>query len=177
MTSPALAPRRVAIADVPDLEAHVRALGFLTPADAARLDAIERARFILVRNDGGERWRCGRCGRRHEFYTVHCVPFPMRGIAHGLYAVLRNLGDVDPRDLSPEQRARLAAFEVKAAGGRSIPLLAARHPNWARTLATPKGSADYVTWALGSVEEIAEAQARAYATQINAKARRIVVRL
>lgn len=174
--SATLAPQRIAVADVPDLEAAVRALGFLTPAAAERLDAIERARFILVRNDGGERWRCRRCGCKHEFYTLCCVPYPLRGITHGIYALMRNLGDIDPRDLTPAERARLEAFELKAAGGRPLPLLATRHPGWARELATPKGSDDYISWALGSVEEITEQKARAYGALINARSHRTVIR-
>jgi len=168
--------RTVPVSDVPDLAAHVRALGFLTPPDAARLDAIEQARYVLVKMDQGEYWKCGRCGGRHSVPDVGpvltrlCVPRPWRGLAQGLYAYYQHLG-ARSADLSPEQRSRATAITA------SLPDLAAHHPQAARALKTPAGDMDYVGWLIGSVVEISEADARKYAALINGRAYREVVRL
>jgi hypothetical protein len=174
-------PEPVPVAAVPDVAALVRSLGFLTPAEAARLDALERAAWVLVRNDGGERWRCdpvkGGCGRKHEYFTLHCIPRPWPGLTHGLFAYWSNLGGADPRDLSPTERARLASFAPRLADGQLIPSLAAAHPGAAKALATPKASQDYVAWALGSVVRIERAEAAKYAGWINAREHRTVIRV
>lgn len=173
-----LTPREtVPVGELVDVEAHVRQLGFLTPDDAARLDAIEHARYVLVRMDQGERWRCRECGGKHEFFTRFCVPRPWHGLREGLYAYVQNVGGARPSDLSPAQLARLRAIVPRVGLAGPLPNLADGHPWAAAALATPSGDVEYVAWLLGSVVEITEAQARRYAATINARARRTVVRL
>jgi hypothetical protein len=169
-------PRTIPVADVPDLAEQVRALGFLTPDAAAHLDAIEQARFVLIRMDQGEYWRCGRCGGKHSVpdigpvLTRMCIPRPWRGIAEGLYAYYQHLG-ARSADLSPEQRRRASTI----AG--ALPDLATRHPQAARALKTRPNDLDYVGWMIGSIVEISEQDARRYAALINGRAYREVVRL
>lgn len=168
-------PRTLSVADVPDLAAHVRALGIMTPEDAAKLDAIDRATFVLIRMDQGEYWRCGRCGGKHSVpdvgpvLTRMCIPRPWRGIHQGLYAYSQHLA-ARTSDLSPEQASRLRVL-------KAFPTLGDRHPLSARALATGARDVDVVAWMIGSVVEISEADARAYATRINARCYREVVKL
>lgn len=168
--------RTVPVGDVPDLATMVRQLGFLTPDAAARLDAIEQARFVLVKMDQGEYWKCGRCGGKHSVpdvgpvLTRFCVPRPWRGLQQGLYAYYQHLG-ARATDLSLEQRARAASIAAE------MPDLARSHPQAAQALMTRSGDLDYVGWLIGSVVEISEADARKYANLINGRAHRIVVKL
>lgn len=167
--------RTVPIADVPDLAAQVRALGFLTPEDAARLDAVEQARYVLVKMDQGEYWRCGRCGCTHSVpdigpvLTRFCVPRPWKGLSQGLYAYYQHLS-VRASDLSPGQASRLDALS-------GLPSLADRHPRSARLLKTGAHDADIVGWLIGSVVEISEADAKRYAALINGRAYKPIVRM
>jgi hypothetical protein len=179
MTSPSVLtlPPRIAPADVPALAApKLRALGILTPDEAARLDAIERAQWCLVKMDQGEYWRCGRCGCVHKVtgvgpvLTYYCVPFPCRGVREALAAHYKHAG-TKPGDLSPRQRGGLAALD-----GDGVPDLADHHPDLARRLHTPERDVEYVGLVLGTVEPISEADARRYASLINARARRTVVK-
>lgn len=164
----------VPVAEMPDVAAHVRSLGFLTPDAAARLDAIERAKYVLVKMDAGEYWRCGRCGGKHSVpdvgpvLTKFCVPRPWRGLQQGLYAYYQHLG-ARSTDLTPEQRGRAASIAA------SLPDLATSHPQAAQALNTRSGDLEYVAWMIGSVVEISEADARAYAQRINARAYRTVI--
>jgi hypothetical protein len=126
--------------------------------------------------DQGEYWRCGRCNGIHTVpdvgpvLTRFCTPRPWRGLREGLYAYSRHLGArVD--DLTPAQRQRATAL----AGG--LPDLAVGHPRLAAGLGTSSRDLEVVGWLLGSVVEISDADARAYAARINARAHRPIVRL
>jgi hypothetical protein len=170
-------PERVPVAALPDPSGMVRSLGFLTPADATRLDALERASYVLVRIDGeAERWRCDRCRGKHAHFTLMCVERPFRGLRHGLLAYWQNLGAADPADLTPAQRERVGLLH-SAFGGRGIPDLRRRHPGTARALATPETDLDVGAWVLGTLDPITPAKARQLADRINARARRVVVRI
>jgi hypothetical protein len=164
----------VPIAEIADLEATVRALGFLTPDQAERLDAISRARWVLVKMDQGEYWRCGRCGGVHSVpdvgpvLTRFCVPRPWRGLGEGLYAYSQHLG-ARSADLSPHQRARAASLAA------ALPELASGHPAAAARLGTGPNDLEVVAWLIGSVVEIAEADARRYAAMINVRAHRAII--
>jgi hypothetical protein len=180
MTSPSVLTMLppVAPVDVPALAApKLRALGILTPDEAARLDAIERASWCLVKMDQGEYWRCGRCGCVHKVtgvgpvLTYYCVPFPCRGIREALAAHYKHAG-ARSGDLSPRQR--LGIEEVL--GDDETPELADHHPDLARRLHTPERDVEYVGLVLGTVEPISPEDARRYASLINARAHRTVVK-
>jgi len=164
----------IAVADVQDLDALVRGLGWLTPGQAARLDALDRARWVLVRMDQGEYWRCGRCGGTHSVpdvgpvLTRFCVPRPWRGLSQGLYAYSQHLG-ARAADLTPEQQRRAALL------GGGLPDIASRHPLSAAQLGTASRDLEIVAWLLGSVVEIEEADARRYAARINVRAHRPLI--
>jgi hypothetical protein len=164
----------VPIAEIANLDAIVRSLGFLTPDQAAQLDALERAQWVLVKMDQGEYWRCGRCNGVHSVpdigpvLTRFCVPRPWRGLGQGLYAYSQHLG-ARARDLTPDQR-RLA----HTLGG-GLPEIASRHPLSAAQLGTSSRDLEVVGWLLGSVVEISEADARRYAARINVRAHRPVI--
>lgn len=177
MTSPiVLPPRTVPIADVPDLEAHVRALGMLTDEDAVRLHAIEQAQWVLVRIDGiGERWRCNRCGCRHAHFTTLCVERPFRGLREGLRAYWHNAGVANPADLSPAMRRHKGLLDDLFDGKPPV-ALAERHPEMARKLATPERDLDLGVFVLGTIDPIDDKTAREKIAQINARAHRTVLR-
>lgn len=175
MTSPIALPATVPIAEIPDIASVLRSFGMLTPEDAARLDAIEQAHYVLIRMDQGEYWRCGRCGGKHSLpdigpvLTKLCTPRPWRGLNQGLYAYYQHLS-ARKSDLSPEQASRLDAL-----GG--LPSLAEHHPQSARRLLTGTNDLDVVGWLIGSVVEISESDARSYAKRINDRAYRTIVRI
>jgi hypothetical protein len=164
----------VPIAEIADLDAIVRGLGFLTPDQAAQLDALDRARWVLVKMDQGEYWRCGRCNGVHSVpdigpvLTRFCIPRPWHGLGQGLYAYSRHLG-ARAADLTPEQQQRAAAL------ARALPELSTSHPKAAARLGTSSRDLEIVGWLLGSVVEITEADARRYAARINVRAHRPVV--
>ncbi len=160
-----------------DRAAVLRLLGIMDAAEAARLDAVLDARWCLVRIDGvGERWRCTRCGCRHAHFTTFCVERPFRGLQDGLHAYWRSTA-VPDADLSPEQRAARAEIGRTLGLGAVVPALADRHPRMARALATPGGDFDLGAWVLGTIDPITEAEARRYASLINARARQPVIRV
>lgn len=166
--------RTVPITDVPDLAAQVRALGFLTPDDAARLHTIEQSRWVLVRIDGiGERWRCNRCGCRHAHFTRFCVEIPFRGLREGLRAYWHNTARSS--DLSPQQQQHKAMLD-ELFDGKPPVALADRHPEMARRLATPERDLDLGAWVLGTIDPIDDADARKRIALINARAGRTVLR-
>lgn len=164
----------VPIAEIPNLDAIVRSLGFLTPDQAARLDALERARWVLVKMDQGEYWRCGRCNGIHSVpdvgpvLTRMCVPRPWRGLGQGLYAYSQHLG-ARAQDLTPEQQARATALTAV------LPELATAHPAAAARLGTSSQDLEVVGWLIGGVVEISEADARRYAARINVRAHRPLI--
>lgn len=166
----------IPVAQIVDLEATVRALGFLTPDQAERLDALAEARWVLVKMDQGEYWRCGRCGGVHSVTDVGpvltrmCVPRPWRGLGAGLYAYIRHL-EARACDLSPAQQLRAASLAA------ALPELAAGHPQAAARLATGPNDLEVVGWLIGSVVQISEADARQYAARINVRAHRAIVRV
>lgn len=177
MTSPLLLPRRVPVAEIPGMVDALRESGILTPDEAARIGAIERASFCLVRIDGmGERWRCNGCNGRHEFFTHGCIPIPYRGLRDGLRAYWQNTA-VPDADLSPEQLRRRERVADALGFADALPALGEHHPETARALATRSGSTDVGVWVLGTIEPISRAKAAQYAAQINAKARRVIVRI
>lgn len=51
-------------------------------ATRAALDRLLRARWFFIRNRGnqGESYRCARCKRIHDFFTLHCIPRPFNGL-------------------------------------------------------------------------------------------------
>lgn len=169
-------PRTVSVADVPDLAALVRTLGFLTPDAAERLHAIEQAQWVLVRIDGeAERWRCGRCNGKHAHFTLMCTERPFRGLREGLRAYWHNAGLANPADLSPaQQRHRVLLDEMF--DGRPPVALADRHPELARRLATPEKDLDFGVFVLGAIDPIDERTALQKIARINARAHRTVLR-
>jgi hypothetical protein len=164
----------IPVAEIGDLEAVVRGLGWLTPEQATRLDAIAAARWVLVKMDQGEYWKCGRCGGKHSVpdigpvLTRFCTPRPWRGLAQGLYAYSQHLG-ARAADLTPSQQERAAIL------GNGLPTLASRHPLTAAALGTASRDLEIVGWLLGSVVEISLADARRYAARINVRAHRPLI--
>lgn len=169
-------PTRVPIEQIPDIAAAVRAAGLLTDEDGARLDAILDSQWVLVRIDGiGERWRCNRCGARHAHFTTFCVERPFRGLGEGLRVYWQNLGDAGERDLSPEQRQRLASLG-RLFGPAPLSPLSAHHPRSARAVRTAASEIDIGAWTIGTIDPITPAEARMKIALINARAGRTILR-
>lgn len=174
MLSPPL--RYLGVADVPDLAAHVRALGMLTTEDAARLHDIEQSAWVLVRIDGeAERWRCGRCNCKHAHFTTLCIERPFRGLREGLRAYWHNTGLARPGDLSPGQQRHRALLD-EMFDGRPPVALADRHPEMARRLATPERDLDLGAFVLGTIDPISDRTAREKIALINARAHHRILR-
>lgn len=184
MTSPIVLPRRVPVSEITDPIGVLRATGILMSEAAERLDAIERAKWVLVVMDQGEHWRCRECGGKthpqwgREYataFTVRCVPRPWHGFRQGLTAYFQNIGVGNPANLTTEQVARLRAIAPRIGRADALPALAAHHPELARKLATPETDADYVGLLLGNMVEITEGEARRFGSLVNVRARRTIV--
>lgn len=175
--------RPVPVSEIADPVGLLRSAGILMSETAERLDAIERAKWVLVVMDQGEHWRCRACGGKHRYqhygavFTRHCVPRPWRGIRQGLTAYFENLGAQNWADLSPEQVRRLRTVAPRIGRADALPALAAHHPQMAQQLGTPASDVDYVGLLLGNLVEIDEADARRFANLINGRARRVIVPL
>ena len=172
----------VPVSDIPDPVGLLRRAGILMSEEAERLDAIERARYVLVRMDQGEVWRCRNCGSKHvspvygAVFTTYCVPRPWRGLRDGLVAYFRHMS-ARLSDLSPAQVATLREIAPRIGRSDALPVLADHHPQAAQALGTTAGDVDYVGWLLGSVVEITEYEARRFVATINARAGRVAVRM
>lgn len=80
--------------------------GLLTPDQWRTMQGIWGRRWFLVRADTGLCSRCTRCGQRHTYVTLGCVPRPWNGItelfgvldaAHGPgYNQIVRFGDIVP---------------------------------------------------------------------------------
>lgn len=147
----------VALLDEPDrLTPELRAQGLLSPQDYAVVQRLRSAEFFLVRNDGshGERLRCGRCGRKHAYFTWFCCEQPFRGLRDALYAFTKVR--------HADARAR-RILEL-------IPDLGAAHPETARGLTREVGE-DVLGIAVGLAEPITAVTARRFASIIQGRDR------
>jgi len=149
--------------------AALKRLGIWTPEEAARFDAMRNAEYVLVRNDGSERWRCRLCNRQHEHFTWMCVERPFRGLVGGLYAYWVNVGGARIADLSPRQRQTLDVLRPLFGGQRPIPV-ATGHPDMAAGLVTDRTDVLLGGTLLGSIDPITPTKARLLVSLINARA-------
>lgn len=93
-----LVPRSVTRVVSPDgVEHFFDTRGIITPVQEREIQRIARARWFLLRNDGGhgERLRCGRCGGRHAYFTLACIERPF----HGLEEIVGLIRKIEGRDL------------------------------------------------------------------------------
>lgn len=148
-------------------EGLIRALGF--QVDDERLKPLVEAAYVLVRNDGPEKWRCINCNVRHDHYTVTCIPKPWRGLEHALYGYWVNVGATHERDLAPAQRARLAKLAPIFGRGRPVTPLAQSDPETAHALATSERDIVQGATVLGSLDPITVEKARFYADLIRSR--------
>lgn len=83
----------------PEQAALLRPKGGIYTLDQHRqLEAIARKRWFLLRNTGpeGKAWRCTRCHRVHEYFTLHCIERPYNGLTYAVGIMAERLGpDVD----------------------------------------------------------------------------------
>lgn len=169
-------PTYIPVAELTDPEAAIRALGFMTPADDAKLRAIEAASFFLVKNDGPEKWRCARCNGKHAYYTSFCIDRPWKGLREALYGYWRNVGAQHEADLTPGQRQRMRV--LSQAFGRLDPVQSMHqmHPRTAHALGTPERDIDRGAEVLGTLEVLTLQRARLLVDQINTRARQPLIR-
>src|SRR4051812_7659624 len=91
-----------------------------TPEQIAARERRLLSTYFLVRIDGlGERGKCRRCGRKHEYFTLMCVERPWCGIDGGLFGYYQTLGAQPREQLSPTQQARLKVLDVAFGPGAS----------------------------------------------------------
>jgi hypothetical protein len=167
----------IPVSEITDPEAAIRALGFLTPSDDAKLRAVEAASFFLVRNDGPEKWRCARCNGRHAYYTSFCIDRPWKGLREALYGYWRNVGAQHEADLTPGQRQRMRVLSQAFGPGDPAQSLHQSHPRTAHAMGTRETDTDRGAEVLGTLEPILPARARLLANQINTRARSVLIRL
>jgi len=156
--SPALAgfapDTNVAMLEPPErLSPFLRSLGFITKDEEARLAALRRARFFLVKNGTTAMApaRCKRCAHIHPYFTQHCIELPFRGLRDALVAYAK----VTTND----ERVRV----IQMLG---LPDLASDHPQTARTLRPSLPGEDMLGFAIGMAEPIPESTARRYERRI-----------
>lgn len=160
------------VAEMISIEERLSAMkraGFWSPEESARFDALRSSEYVLVRIDGaGERWRCNRCGQKHQHFTLMCIERPFKGLSHGLYAYWANAGSARAQDLSPTQREQMDVL-APIFGGRPVPLATA-HPQTAAAMGTPDRDVMVGATVLGSIDPISRAKARLLISLINSRA-------
>lgn len=162
-------------------EAPEIALPWFYPSEEteAEQERILKSRFFLVRIAGnGDVWRCGRCGGKHEYLTLMCVPQPFSGLSRGLFAYWKTVGAHGAEQhLPPAERSRLKDLDRMFAATNGLPDLATSHPETVRSLQVAERDADIGAYsfvavkpgptALGLVEPIARVRALKLAERIN----------
>lgn len=147
--------------------------------EAKEIDRLLSSQWFLVRISGnGEVWRCSRCGCKHDFLTRFCVSRPWNGLTRGLWAYYKTVGahGVEPF-LPPAERARIANLGRMFGSLATAPDAATGHAQMARMLSTGERDVNIGAQALGVLEPITEAEARRFATLINARANHTVIRI
>ena len=124
--------------------------------------------FLVLQGDEfGERLRCVRCNRRHNYITLMCIEKPISGLANGLYAYYRALKDSGAeRNLKPSDLTRLE--EIKNVL-QQMPDLSKVHPLLARKMVQDIGPTDMKIGAvsLGILEGISPTHAHELENRIN----------
>lgn len=136
-----------------------------TPEEKRRIDLILASEFYLLRNDAsgtGERYRCGRCGRRETHFTLMCIerPFDRTGLRH-MYLSGR-VTRIDPARPSP--LARLGVSD-----------LAAEHPRTARELGRGEQGDHWFAFLLGTADPLTPRRAQELADRIRAAGARFAL--
>lgn len=79
-----LAPKAMRVVRDPrtNMPTPIFSTGLLTPEQKAEMDRLAEGRWFLLRNNGPVESRlvCGRCKRRHEFFTLACIERPFHGL-------------------------------------------------------------------------------------------------
>ncbi len=131
---------------------------------------ILSSQFFLVRQGGklGEILRCGRCKGKHKHLTLMCVERPFDGLRNGLFAYYQTAGRTGAENFfSPEEMDRYEAIRKALHIGTDD--LAKSHPRFARSLNVPEGDIDIGAIAVGILEPISKAKAKALSWTINAR--------
>lgn len=93
-----LVPQAITRVVTPDGVEHLwDSRGIITPDQDRELRRIASSRWFLLRNDGphGEKARCGRCKRYHEYITLACIERPF----HGMEEIVGLIRQIEGRDL------------------------------------------------------------------------------
>lgn len=128
------------------------------------------AQFFLVRQGGkmGEVLRCSRCKGKHRHLTLMCVERPFDGLKNGLFAYYQTAGKSGAANFfSPQEMDRYEA--IQKALGIGVKDLAESHPRFVRDLKVAEGDIDIGAIAVGILEPISKAKAKALAWNINAR--------
>src|SRR5215210_6019374 len=128
--------------------------GFLEPPEVvAERERRKANSWFLLRNNGeaGERWTCGRCQAKHEYFTLQCLPRPWNGLVEALYAFIQT----EPENpLTPRITFPLAN-------------IAQRHPHTTRLLQSDPEAQELFALSIGLVEPITPTRARMFIEAIN----------
>lgn len=125
--------------------------------------------YYLVRQGDtfGERLKCTRCQRRHNYITLMCIERPFTGLVGGLYAYYHLVKDNGLLPFMTEgERARYASISRSF---NDMPDLGKLHPQLAKKFASDLGPSDMRLGALsmGVLEGIAEIHAHRLVDKIN----------
>lgn len=125
--------------------------------------------YYLVKQGAafGERLRCNKCGGRHDYITLNCIPRPFTGYMNGLYGYYHLVKDNDlQRSMSDGEKARYNAIVETL---DSVPNLASVHPRMAKKLVEDIGPSDMKVGAvsIGVLEGISRVHALKLVQQIN----------
>lgn len=131
---------------------------------------ILASRFFLVRQGGslGEVLRCSRCKGKHKYLTLMCVERPFDELRNGLFAYYQTAGRSGAHNFfSPQEMDRYNT--IQKALGIGVKDLAESHPRFAKSLGVAEGDIDIGAIAVGILDPISKAKARALAWNINAR--------
>lgn len=108
-----LLPRATTAVEAGGRTAVFDTTGIVTPEQHRQILAIARGRWFLLRNDGPEleRLTCGRCKRKHEYFTLACVERPFHGLQEIVGLLRRQAGDTGAFDALLGRYVRLGTIE------------------------------------------------------------------
>lgn len=155
---------------LPTLKKEIARPWFLPSQEVldAQRQLLNNTYFLVKQGDAfGERLRCTRCGRRHDYITLMCVEQPFTGMTGGLYAYYRAITDNKlENDLNPQERSRFHQVTSALGGMQDISRM---HPELARKITSGLGPTDMQLGAIsyGVLEGIAAVHAAALVRKIN----------
>ena len=145
--------------------------GLLTHEARRAAELSLARRFFIVRisgNAGYDSMTCRRCGAKHPYLTLACIPRPWPFRDRGIYAQYKEDGAAGVTNyLSPHNQDRQAEMRKLVGPLADLPDLSTSHPQLVRSMKLDVGDWETGAIPLGVPEEISIVVARRFVQKIN----------